>query len=259
MSLDTATLACSAMEAAQLAWRELPEYLGTCLDPFSLDWRALLVSQLTWSNLPGAIGVALVGASSMMRRMIPLRRLAVASTVFLIAYYYLQGGYLSLLAQVVVLPMSCVALYQMTRLVRRVKRVAGPDHAMSALKPYMKRRHCRTGDILFRQGDVAHELYFIISGGFRVTEIGLTLPPGQFVGELGLFAPNGRRTQSLECVADGELLSISYEHVLELYFQNPEFGLHFLKLTTSRLLENNDVLKAELDALRKRLDTPRKT
>jgi CRP-like cAMP-binding protein len=94
--------------------------------------------------------------------------------------------------------------------------------------------------------------HFIVAGGFRVTEIGLTLP-GQFVGELGLLAPSGRRTQSLERVADGELLTISYEHVTELYFQNPDFGFHFLQLTTSRLFQNLDVMQAELEALRRQV------
>jgi CRP-like cAMP-binding protein len=113
----------------------------------------------------------------------------------------------------------------------------------------MKRRSCRAGEVLFRKDEVAHDLHFIVSGTFRVTEIGMTLSPGRFVGELGLLAPGGRRTQSLECVADGELLSITYEHVKELYFQNPDFGFHFLQVTTSRLFQNLEVLQAQLVAL----------
>ncbi len=226
------------------------------LDPFSIDLNGWIALHATWRELPGYIGACLVFASFMMRRMIPLRALTAASNVFFIIYAYLEGQYPTLFLHVLLLPLNGLRMYQMSRLIRRVKRVAGADHAMAALKPYMKRRKCRAGDILFRKGDVANELHFIVAGGFRVTEIGLTLPPGQFVGELGLLAPSGRRTQSLECVADGELLTISYEHVTELYFQNPDFGFHFLQLTTSRLFQNLDVLQAEVEALRKQLHQP---
>jgi len=33
-------------------------------------------------------------------------------------------------------------------------------------------------------------------------------------------------------------LSITYDRLLEIYFQNPQFGYYFLVLTTRRLLEN---------------------
>jgi CRP-like cAMP-binding protein len=34
------------------------------------------------------------------------------------------------------------------------------------------------------------------------------------------------------------VLTISYDKLLELYFQNPEFGYYFLRLTSERLLQN---------------------
>jgi len=55
---------------------------------------------------------------------------------------------------------------------------------------------------------------------------------------MGLLAPENRRTASLECVADGDVLTLSYEKLRELYFQNPQFGFYFLKLTSERLLQN---------------------
>ena len=32
---------------------------------------------------------------------------------------------------------------------------------------------------------------------------------------------------------------MTYERLLEIYFQNPEFGYYFLRLTSERLLQNN--------------------
>ena len=34
------------------------------------------------------------------------------------------------------------------------------------------------------------------------------------------------------------MLTITYDRLLELYFQNPEFGYYFLRLTTERLMQN---------------------
>jgi CRP-like cAMP-binding protein len=55
---------------------------------------------------------------------------------------------------------------------------------------------------------------------------------------------------------NGEVLTITYDKLLELYFQNPEFGYYFLRLTTERLMQNISRLegvvmdqKAQLDAL----------
>ena len=43
---------------------------------------------------------------------------------------------------------------------------------------------------------------------------------------------------TIECTADGHVLTITYEKLLEIYFQNPQFGYYFLVLTSHRLLEN---------------------
>ena len=40
------------------------------------------------------------------------------------------------------------------------------------------------------------------------------------------------------------MLTIEYDKLLEIYFQNPEFGYYFLILTSQRLLENNAKLEA---------------
>ncbi len=38
--------------------------------------------------------------------------------------------------------------------------------------------------------------------------------------------------------ARGAVLTITYDRLLEIYFQNPEFGYYFLRLSTERLLQN---------------------
>jgi CRP-like cAMP-binding protein len=87
-----------------------------------------------------------------------------------------------------------------------------------------------------------------VTGKFLVSEIGIELPPGRMMGELGFVTPNNRRTQTVKCIEDGEVLTITYEKLLELYFQNPEFGYYFLRLTTERLLQNISRLEAMVEA-----------
>jgi CRP/FNR family cyclic AMP-dependent transcriptional regulator len=86
-------------------------------------------------------------------------------------------------------------------------------------------------------------------GKYLVTELNIELRPGQVFGEMGLISSGSQRTQSIECIEAGHLLSISYDKVRELYFENPEFGFYFLRLVGQRLLQNlkrvEDMLAAE--------------
>ena len=43
------------------------------------------------------------------------------------------------------------------------------------------------------------------------------------------------------------MLAITYERLLEIYFQNPEFGYYFLRLSTERLLQNIARLEGIID------------
>jgi len=51
----------------------------------------------------------------------------------------------------------------------------------------------------------------------------------------------------LECVEDGELLTITYAQVKQLYYQNPEFGFYFLQLTSARLFQDIRQLEERLE------------
>jgi CRP/FNR family cyclic AMP-dependent transcriptional regulator len=211
------------------------------LDPVAWFWATA-----QWDQVPGYIGAMFVIASFLSKTMIPLRALTMASNLCFMGYSYLHFQYPTLLLHTVLLPLNAVRLHQMIKLVKRVRTAATGDHTMNWLKPYMRRRHCRAGQVLFRAGDVADRTYYIVSGRFRVTEIDVVLLPGDLVGELGLLAPGGRRSQSLECIADGDLLSIGYDQVQELYFQNPDFGFYFLRLATGRLFQNLETLQRQL-------------
>jgi CRP-like cAMP-binding protein len=89
-------------------------------------------------------------------------------------------------------------------------------------------------------------MYYIVSGRFRLVESGIELPVGAIVGELGMLSPSNVRTQTLECVEAGVVLSVSYDQVEQLYVQNPAFGFYFLRLASARLFQNIETLEKRL-------------
>jgi CRP-like cAMP-binding protein len=145
------------------------------------------------------------------------------------------------------LPINSLRLFQMRNLVKKARVAAKGDLSMDWLKPFMIRRNYRQGDVLFRKGQAANEMFLTVTGKFLVTEIGVELPPGRLMGELGFVTPNNKRTQTVECIENGEVLSITYDRLLEIYFDNPAFGYYFLRLASDRLLQNIARLEATIE------------
>jgi CRP/FNR family cyclic AMP-dependent transcriptional regulator len=200
----------------------------------------------SWRVVPGYVGALLIVASFVVRTMIPLRALSAGSNLCIIAYAYLDGLYPALVLNAALLPLNMLRLVQMMKLVRRVRSATRGDQAMDWLKPYMTRRRCTRGQMLFRKGDVADTMFYVVSGCFRIPELAIQRVPGDFVGELGLLAPGGLRTASLECVDKGDMLAIRYDQVRELFFQNPDFGFYFMQLAAARLFNMLRLMEEEL-------------
>jgi CRP-like cAMP-binding protein len=87
-------------------------------------------------------------------------------------------------------------------------------------------------------------MFYIVSGKFRLVEMGLDLPLGTLVGEFGMLSPSNKRTGTLECIESGLILGVTYRQVEELYVQNPAFGFYFLRLVSARLFENLGKMEA---------------
>ena len=201
---------------------------------------------ISWRIVPGYLGALLIVASFVVRTMIPLRALSAGSNLCIIIYAYLDGQYPALALNAALLPLNILRLVQMMKLVRRVRSATRGGQTMDWLKPYMTRRRCSSGQLLFRKGDVADTMFYIVSGSFRIPELGMEKVPGEFVGELGLVAPGRQRTASMECVEKGDLLAIHYDQVHELFFQNPDFGFYFMQLAAARLFNMVKLLEDEL-------------
>jgi CRP-like cAMP-binding protein/uncharacterized protein (DUF697 family) len=232
--------------ALEFATRNLERILVRLgLDPNNVTFDAvfsrlldLAVATITFSNVFFLIGGIFLVATFVVRTIVLMRVLTIVSIVFFLASAALSGSVAYFFMYLLALPANVVRLVQIRNLVKRARTSAQGTLSLDWLKPFMEPRSYQKGDVLFRKGDAATEMLLTVSGKFLVTEIGIEIPPERILGELGFLSPNNLRTQSVECIETGEVLTISYEKLLEIYFQNPEFGYFFLRLTSDRLLQN---------------------
>ncbi|MFA6267835.1 MAG: Crp/Fnr family transcriptional regulator [Pseudolabrys sp.] len=195
----------------------------------------------------GFIGGLLYIASHYMKTMVPLRVCEIISNGLFVVYGLLYPSYPTLFLYGILIPLNGLRLYEMLELIHKVRHAAQGDLSMNWLKPYMSKRRYGQGQLLFKKGDHAEEMFYIVKGKCRVVELNLDIPEGRLVGELGFLTPEHARTQSVECVEDTEMMVITYDKLGELYFQNPTFGFYFLRLTSERLLQNMKRLEQELE------------
>ena len=205
---------------------------------------------MTWVEALSWLGTVLAISGTAMKTIIPLRCVGIAGNLVALVCSTAMVNVPGIVANLILLPVNSLRLVQMVRLVTRVRQAARSDLSMEWLKPYMSRRSVAAGDVLFAKGDLAECMFYTLTGRYRLKESGLALATGQVVGEMGFLAPENRRTQTLECIEAGEILTIRYDDLRQLYFQNPEFGFYFLRLTSERLFQNVAALEREVARLR---------
>ena len=215
------------------------------LDPNNVTWDAIFnrlleifLANITLANLFALIGAVFFVATLLMQTMVPLRVATMIGCAFWAGFGALAGNITTFLLYILLLPINAYRLRQMLQLVKKARTATQGDTSMEWLKPFMTERKYKKGDVLFKKDDVADEMFMTVTGNFLVKEINVELPPGRIMGELGFLSPENRRTATIQCLEDGQVLTITYEKLLEIYFQNPQFGYYFLVLTSQRLLEN---------------------
>jgi CRP-like cAMP-binding protein len=105
-------------------------------------------------------------------------------------------------------------------------------------------RDFKAGDVIFRQGDPAHELFIVQSGeveirlGNRVLE---TLPQYSIFGEMALI-DSAPRSASAIAASDAKLVSVSEKQFLFLISNTPYFALNVMRVMARRLRAANTAL-----------------
>jgi len=211
-----------------------------------LDWLAawpgaylaevLASPSLIVANLAALAAFACMLAGALVRTMMPLRWLAVASGCGLLLYGVLAHSPTTAIAAAILLPVNVYRAVEVMRLTRRVKSAtAAADLVSLWLKPHMKVRKFAADRVLFRKGDEAQHLYMLVEGELELVESGMRMEPGRIFGEIALFSPSGLRTQTACCRSACTVLQIHESTVMQLYYQHPSFGFHLISLLAARL------------------------
>jgi CRP-like cAMP-binding protein len=256
-SADISTILNRILDAAADNLRIAKIFVQMGLDPNNITYDVLfnrlleiVLHSITLANLFAAIGAVFFVATLLMRTMVPLRVANMVGCGFLATFGALSGNVATFLMYLLMLPINAVRLRQMLKLVEKARHATEGDMSIEWLKPFMTERKYRRGDVLFKIRDPAKEMLLTVSGKFLVKEINVEIPPGALMGELGFLTPDNRRTGTIECIEDGQVMTITYERLLEIYFQDPQFGYYFLALTSKRLLQNIERLQDQLAAER---------
>ena len=191
-----------------------------------------------FGNTLGYIAMVFSLASFSMRRMLPLRVLALVANVFFIGYGIAESLLPGLVVNVVLLPINARHLWEIKKLSREVAQATQDSPISQWLLPHMRRREFKAGEVLFRRGDAADRLIYVARGELTVEEISKVIPAGELIGEIGLFSPERKRTQTVICATDGELYEMTDEMIFQLYYQNPKLGFYFIRLVAARLLSD---------------------
>lgn len=108
------------------------------------------------------------------------------------------------------------------------------------LLPHVTHRQLGKGEVIFRKGDPGREMYYLQRGDVHLEEIDVQMRPGEIFGEIGVFAPDHRRTCTARCLTDVDLFCLDSEQVKSMYYLNPQFALHVVTLLARRLMADRD-------------------
>jgi CRP/FNR family cyclic AMP-dependent transcriptional regulator len=195
----------------------------------------------------GLIGALLSIVAYTMRSMLPLRAVALASNACFLVYGFLEHQWPSILLNLIVIPLNFIRFREVRRLVREVATARSDAPLSELLLPHMSLRRVKAGEVLFQKGDVAHEMFYVHQGRVTVPELSADLGPGTLFGEIGIFAPESRRTQSAVCREDADLYAMTQADALQLYYQNPKLGFHLMRLVVERLMSDSARLRGSGD------------
>jgi len=204
--------------------------------------------EISLTALLGWLSAALALGSFFVRTMIPLRAVAMVADLIYIVYGIRTGAAPTLVLHVLLLPLNGWRLIQMRNLTFKVRSSAGGRMNLAMLLPYMSHTRFPAGTIIFRKGDDAGAVHYVISGTVQLPEFDKSVLPGELLGEMGVFTEDARRTGSAVCATDVELGTISADKFWELFFQDPAFGAYLVRTIVSRTASNVDWANSTLES-----------
>jgi CRP-like cAMP-binding protein len=105
---------------------------------------------------------------------------------------------------------------------------------VATLAARMRRRVLGAGEVLFREGDVGDEMFFVLSGGLLISKavaptvdkVLARMGPAEFFGEMNLFG-NLQRSATVQAETATEVLALDRDTLSHVMAQNPAAALGF--------------------------------
>jgi len=114
--------------------------------------------------------------------------------------------------------------------------------------PKLKRRFGRTynaGEVIFKEGEKGHEMFYIMSGSVRLTKKGQTLKivrNGEYFGEMALLIKTPRTTSAQAEDDNTAVIAINMENFETLLREDPKIAILFLRELANRLKKTDECL-----------------
>ena len=195
-------------------------------------------SLISWVDVIGYLGGAVTFWAMYCRTIIPLRIGIICGNVGFLAFGFLAESYPTLVLHAFLLPLNSWRTLQMVKLIKEIKEQRADSEILGPLIPFMQLKKEPASSVLFRKDELSDRMILIYSGTVLLKEIDVRLGRDEILGEIGIFTPENRRTCTAVCETDCEIYTLSHEVMLQLYYQNPRFGLYLMRLVVGRLLNN---------------------
>ncbi|ABG29954.1 cyclic nucleotide-binding protein [Roseobacter denitrificans] len=196
-------------------------------------------ANLHWIEAVGWLASILTVASYSVATMLPLRLLAIASSVCFAAYAFTLQLWPLLAMELILLPINIYRLWQVLALRGKLSRATvSTESDFSIIKAYGKRKTIKAGEVVFQRGDPVDQLYFIAKGRVSIEEMQVDLCAGDIFGEIAFFTNTATRIATARCTEDTQVYSIDEKHFMRLQFEDPSFGIAVMRIITHRLIEN---------------------
>jgi len=118
-------------------------------------------------------------------------------------------------------------------------------------------RNCSKKSQLLRAGQVANEVYFVLTGCLRLYYVkegvdisGYFFTENMFAGAYDSFISRKPSTHSIEVLEDATLLAISYDQLQKLYVEYPRMNEFVRKIIEQRFIAIHELLTSQI------LDSP---
>ncbi len=191
-----------------------------------------------WVDVVGYMGGVVTLWGMYRKTIIPLRLGAVAGNVGFLIFGLLVPSFPTLVLHALLLPLNLFRTWQMYQLIQEIRKSSEGDNDLTALLPFMDKIRQAAGTVLFHKGDRPDRMIVIADGTVHLNEIDVDCGPGDVLGEIGAFTPDNRRTCTGVCATDCDLYTISNDNMVQLFYQNPQFGMYLMRIVVARLLTN---------------------